>query len=154
MKRGLSLFSTVVLAGSAVLVAGCGGGSSSDSDSGTLISGSLNQGAEAAGHGLALKHGAGEHIESVQICALGGCSTTDVEGQWGFVTAETFEGGDVEFTVRGHGIDTRSMVTLPGGAGEIVIAFEHLDGVVTAETITADGAAVEVHDHSTHEHEE
>ncbi|MCC6954992.1 MAG: hypothetical protein IT290_12815 [Deltaproteobacteria bacterium] len=136
-------------------LAACGGGSSSDSDDGMLITGTLSQGATAAGHSLMLKHDAGEHIDEVSICALGECSTTDSEGQWGFVASPVFKGGLVEFSVNGHGIATTSVVDVPTDSREVSIAFVHSAGIVTAESMTADGAEVHIHeDGEVHVHTE
>lgn len=129
----------------------CGGGSS---DSGILFEGTLTE-AGGAGHtnSLVLKHSVGQRIENVAVCALGECSTTDSEGQWGFVAGENFTGGDVLFTINGHGIDTTTIVSIPEGAKEVLLDFQHVEGGhIEAQHITIDGETSH-HEDEEHEHE-
>lgn len=146
----LKLSITALVTGS--LLAACGGGGSSDS--GILIEGTLTE-SGGAGHSnsVALKHSDGQRIENVQICALGECSTTDSEGQWGFVAGEGFAGGDVLFTLEGHGIASTSAVKIPGGASDVFIDFQHVEGgAVEAEHVTVDGETAHNEDEA-HHHE-
>lgn len=116
----------------------CGGGSS---DSGMLIEGTLTE-AGGAHHVQAsiLRHSVGQKIENVEICALGECSTTDGEGQWGFVAGNQFSGGDVLFSVNGHGIETTTVVNIPSGANEVFLDLQHVEGGhIEAHHITVDG---------------
>ena len=129
----------------------CGGGSS---DSGMLIEGTLTE-AGGADHSrsLVLKHGEGQPIENVEICALGECSTTDGQGQWGFVADETFTGGEVLFTIIGHGIDTTTALTISEGVQEVFLDFQHVEGGhVEAAHITIDGETSH-HEDEEHQHE-
>lgn len=133
-----------------LLSSACGGGSSGGS---LVIEGTLIQGS-AASHGRSINssvaHTAGQTIESVRICALGQCSTTDANGAWGFAT--DFEGGAVNFTLDGHGILAETAVDIPADSQDVFIEFENQGGNhVLAHTVTIDGE--EDHDHS-HESEE
>lgn len=104
-----------------VLMAGCGGSSSND---GMVFQGQLTQGS-SVGHSEGMdKHGAGEKIENVEVCALGECSMTDEDGNWGFVAPEVFTGGGVEFTINGHGIETTASVSVPEGTRDVFVHFE------------------------------
>lgn len=135
MKLISAIVSTILL--SAALTA-CGGGSS---DSGMLIEGTLTE-AGGAGHDRVLTHAhsAGQRIENVQVCALGECSVSDAQGQWGFVAGSNFAGGEVAFSIEGHGISTTSVVDIPAGANEVFIDFQHVEGgAVEAHHVTADG---------------
>ena len=127
------------------------GGSGGSSDSGNLIEGTLTE-AGGAGHtSVLLKHSSGQYIENVKICALNQCSTTDKDGQWGFILGENFPGGNTTFTVSGHGIETSSVIEIPAGANEVFLDLQHVEGgLVKAEHITVDG--VESH-HETEHHE-
>ena len=153
MRKALTLFLTLTA------LSACSGGGSSDS--GMLIEGSLTE-AGGASHSRIVqpKHSAGQRIENVEICALGECSVTDGEGQWGFVAGEGFAGGAVLFTIEGHGIDTSTVVNIPAGANDIFLDLAHLPGgVVHAQHITVDGVTqhneVEGHDdHAEGEHAE
>ena len=141
---------TIGLVFGCLILTGCGGGGSSDS--GMLIAGTLTE-AGGVTHSKAARHGAGERIEEVEICALGECSTTDSEGQWGIVAPEEFDGGNVLFSVVGHGIDTTLVVDIPEGASEVSLDLQHLeDGTIEAEHITADGETSH-HEAESHEHE-
>lgn len=137
-----SLLFRLSLIASLCCLSACGGGSS---DSGMLIEGRLTQG-ETGGHleSAQLRHGAGETIAEVAICALGECSTTDSNGQWGFVADESYKGGDIVFTITGHGIDgTRITAPIPLGASSVVINFvrgENDD--VEIDSLVADGNSV------------
>ena len=118
-----------------------------------MFEGSLIQGEDAAAHSekqlyAQVAHGAGESLENIQICALGECSKTDAKGIWGFATEEAFAGGDVLFTVNGHGIDSAVVVNVPAGAKNVVIELEnHGDEGVHAHSVVADGAEVTQHHH-------
>lgn len=116
----------------------CGGGGGSDS--GTVIEGTLTENG-GAGHKLsALKHGVGQKIENVMVCALGECSTTDSAGQWGFLAPSDFNGGAVLFTLNGHGISTTATFNVPAGAQNVVLDLQHLEGgVIQVYHITIDG---------------
>lgn len=138
----------------ALTLTACGG---SSSDSGTLIEGTLTE-AGGAGHRIAalLRHSEGARIEDVVICALGECSVTDGEGQWGFVIPGNFPGGDVLFTIEGHGIDTESTFSIPANASEVVLDLVHVaGGLVTATHMTVDGAhLVHTEEYGNHGHAE
>ena len=139
---------SLLLALSACLISSCGGGSS---DSGILLEGLLTQGEEVVHSASAtLRHAANENIEDVEICALGECATTDSAGEWGFVAPESFIGGSIQFTIKGHGIDSTSEVTVPEGAQAVYVHFENsADGHVIVHHKTVDGVEVEAdgHDH-------
>lgn len=123
----------------------CGGGGSSDS--GMLFQGKLTQGS-AAHHKLFLKHGAGEPIGNVTICALDGCTITDDAGEWGFVVESEFAGGPVEFSIDGHGISAKTIIEVDAGANQVDVEFVHQgNGVVSAEEVVIDG-----HNHASHDH--
>lgn len=129
----------------------CGG---SSSDSGMLIEGTLTE-AGGAGHtnSLGLKHSVGQRIENVEICALSECSTTDSEGQWGFVVPESFTGGDALFSFKGHGIDTSSVVMITDGAKEVFVDFRHVEGGhIEVHHITIDGETSPMKNHEDEEH--
>lgn len=131
----------------------CGGGGGS-SDSGMLIEGTLTE-AGGAGHDrkLIYAHTSGQRIENVEVCALGKCSTSDAQGQWGFVAPDSFNGGDVEFSIDGHGITTTSVVNIPAGASDVFIDFQHVEGgAVEAHHITVDGETSHQEDEE-HAHE-
>lgn len=135
-------------------VVGCGGGGSSSGS--TVVEGTLTEegGAEHTGRQV-LKHGVGEHIGEVTICALGECSVTDSEGRWGFAADVT--GGDVHFTVNGHGIDTSFVTDLPPGAENIFLDLGHVEGkIVQVQHMFVDGVEHgegTVHDHSAEGHQ-
>jgi len=57
----------------------------------------------------------------VQVCALGECSITDDKGQWGFSVDQSFPGGDVAFTIKGHGIDSAAVANIPATARDVFI---------------------------------
>jgi hypothetical protein len=132
----------------------CGGGSSGSS--GTLIEGTLTEAGGAAAaesRSLMLRHSSGQRIEDVQICALGECSTTDGEGQWALVTGDVFAGGEVLFTVKGHGIDTTAVVAIPNSAREVFVDFQHVEGgAIEAQHVTVDGETSH-HEDDEHAHE-
>lgn len=104
--------------------------------------------AGGAGHKVAyLKHASGQAIESVTICALGECSTTDAEGQWGFVVDNSALGTEVLFSINGHGIDAETIVSLPTAADEIFIHFNHVEGgTVAVHHLLTDGGEIESHE--------
>lgn len=124
--RGLrnALFSCLVI-GSSLALSACGGSSSGNDD--LLIQGTLKQGS-SAGHSaelaLPLKHGAGEPIEEVQICAAGDCTITDLEGKFGLVVDQAVAGTEVLFDINGHGIDTQTVVAIPSGVSEFEVELE------------------------------
>lgn len=107
-----------------LFLSACGGGSSGN---GILIEGQLLQGAETHHTSALFRHGANEPIGEVTICALGECSITDDAGNWGFAAPGDFQGGDVEFTIVGHGINARTNVALPGSSDAFIV-FEHGEG--------------------------
>ncbi len=142
MKRLLSCLAFATLTA-------CGGSGGSD-DSGTVLSGTLTQGSAVAHALIVAKHSAGAKIENVQICALGECSTTDGEGQWGFLIEENFAGGAIAFSIVGHGIDTTTTINIPAAAEDVVLDLVHANGVVNADHITIDG---ETSHHESEHHE-
>ncbi len=126
--------------------------SGSSSDSGTLIQGTLTEAGGADHAARFLRHETGEHIDGVEICALGECSTTDAEGQWGFVV-NTKNVDKALFTVKGHGINTTAVIEITPEADTITIALDHVaGGHIEPSSIKVDG--VETHDHSDHDHAE
>ena len=145
------------------LLSACGGGGSSDSDSTRVIEGLLSQG-ETVSHTetkiLNFKHSAGENIEGVEICAQFSagdkeCSTTDGKGQWGFGAPTNFNGGAVEFFLKGHGIDTTKMVNVPAKGNSIFIHFENVDGkVVNLHGLEIDGVSQKIEGEEDHHHDE
>jgi hypothetical protein len=104
------------------LMVGCGGSSSND---GMVFQGQLTQGGAVAHAAAAEKHGAGQNIENVEICALSECSTTDADGNWGFVVSDSFIGGSVEFSINGHGIQTSASIDVPEGTQDVFVHFEN-----------------------------
>jgi hypothetical protein len=67
------------------------------------------------------------------VCALGECSTTDSEGQWGFAVGKDSARGEVLFTFAGH-ITGTSIVSFPEGILEAEITFVNRgNGTVEAE---------------------
>ena len=140
-----------------LLGAACGGGGGSDSD-GIIFEGELTQG-EAVEHAArGFKHGAGEPIGEVAVCALGRCSTTDSKGLYGFVGPKDFTGGDILFTVEGHGIQASSVVNVPSTAKSVYLHFETSASTeVHVHHMTVDGSEVAATSESTetddgHEH--
>ncbi len=131
------------------LLSACGG---SDSSKGILIEGSLSQGSKSS-HKV-FKHSAGEHISQIEICALGKCSTTDAEGQWGFVINTNFPGGEIAFKLTGHGIETSTVVNIPIAEENVLINFSNEAGTVVVEEMLIDGedANIEVILEPTTEH--
>lgn len=119
-----SCFLTIFVVGASA----CGGGGGSD-DSGVLLEGTLTEDG-GAGHDKAFnfRHSSGQRIGNVQICGLGECSTTDDEGQWGFVLPGEFTGGDVELSVIGHGISSSAVVNVPAGSTEMFLGLRHVEG--------------------------
>ncbi len=140
----------LILASLSLVCFSCGG---SSSDSGILIEGTLIEGGGDAHENIILKHSSGENLENVQVCALGECSTTDAAGQWGFVAGGDFNGGQVSFTIQGHGIDTTTLIDIPAGASEVFLDLKHEeDGSVKADHITIDGETSH-HEDDDHAHE-
>jgi hypothetical protein len=139
-----------------VLLVSCGG--SNSTEDGILLEGTLTQGAplEDSFRILNLRHSAGEKIDEVEICALGECSTTDDEGQWGFVANPEFTGGEVEFIITGHNIATTTIINIPLNSKEIVLDLNHLNNKVTVATMYTNGNQInspkEDHDHSEDHH--
>jgi hypothetical protein len=117
----------------------CGGGSSGSS--GMLIEGTLTEGAGTA-HTRSIKHGAGEFLEEVNVCAVGQCSRTDGRGQWGFMVPEETKGSEVQFSFQGHGINTTTLVAIPLEANELFIHFEHNNSHVIAHHMEVNGVRV------------
>ncbi len=149
MKATAAIFSIAI---ALITLTGCGGGGGDGSVStdGLVLEGSLTQGSESSHARIATKHSEGEPLESIEICALGSCSTTDATGHWGFLVEGAFTGGDVQFTVNGHGISASPIFHVPEGAENVVFELVHSGGVVSATSITVDGV-----EHSTvHETEE
>mgnify|MGYP006905785743 CR=1 FL=1 len=133
---------------------GCGGGSSSGGD--LLIEGRISEGGgddhkSLDGHSI-LKHGAGENIEEVKICALGKCSVSDSLGQWGFGVDKSHLSKDVLFTINGHGINTATAVKLPDSAKEVFIHFEHHNGKVIVHHMEVNGERAHESNHGDHSH--
>lgn len=141
-NRLASIFLTVILPS---IIAGCGGGSSSD---GTVIQGTLTE--RGIGHKASLeisaKHSAGETLENVKVCVAATCSVTDGAGQWG-VNIESFAGGDLGITVEGHGINAQTTVNLPTTAKDVIIDLGRNSSTLTIEKLIIDGE-----DHSEHDH--
>ena len=145
------------------LLSACGGSGSSDSNSTRVIEGLLTQGETVSHTGtkiLNFKHSADENIEGVEICAQfpagdKECSTTDGKGQWGFGAPTNFNGGAVEFFLKGHGIDTTKMVNVPAKGNSIFIHFENVDGkVVNLHHLEVDGVEQEIHEGEGNDHVE
>lgn len=131
------------LAGICLLSAACGGGGSNGSDA-IVFEGELTQGGSTEHAERRLKHGAGEPIENVKICALGRCSTTDSEGNYGFIAPSDFKGGDVLFEVEGHGILASTVVSVPDSAKDVFVHFEtSAKTEVHVHELLIDGVAVE-----------
>lgn len=109
-----------------------------------VLQGKLMQGGVAA-HSDAKqqmipKHGAGVPLDEVQVCALGVCSTTDSEGQWGFAVGKDGARGEVLFTFSGH-IKGTSVVSFPESFSEAEITFVNMgNGMVEAEETVFDAA--------------
>jgi hypothetical protein len=140
----------------ACLTIGCGSGSSG---SNILIEGTLTEGAgiiHSSMHQLRnescwLKHSAGQRIEEVEICALGKCSTTNLEGEWGFFVSEIAV-SPVEFSIKGHGIDTFVAVELEQANRHVFIHFEHVEGAVSVHHMFIDNDHHK-DDHHEHDHD-
>jgi hypothetical protein len=116
---------------------GCNGSSSND---GIVFQGQLTQGDAVAHAEATSKHGAGQNIENVEVCALGECSTTDDGGNWAFVAPEVFTGGSVEFTLNGHGLQTNVLVDVPEGSRDVFAHFERQGGnTVVVHHLMIDG---------------
>ncbi len=133
------------------MLAACGSDGGSDSE--LVIQGTLTQGGSGGHERIAngsLLHGAGSRIGEVTVCALGACSVTDSIGQWGFNTSSEFGGGEVLFTLDGHGIGDEVVVSIPEGASDVAIDFENTADGVKVEEMIVDGAE---HDHDSHDHE-
>jgi hypothetical protein len=113
----------------------CGGGSGGSS--GILIEGQLTQGGSVS-HSL-LRHSAGQHIGEVEICALGECSVTDSEGQFGFLTPASYKGGEILLTVNGHGINTTVVADIPEVENDVNLQLVNNSGVVTVAQMLVDG---------------
>lgn len=153
MPYKLNLLTKVAFFCSTLFLGACGGGGSSNS--GMVIEGTLTEAGGAADLGaLNFKHSERERIEEVEVCALGKCSITDGAGQWGFQVGEDFTGGEAEFSFKGHGIDTTSVVAIEPGANDIFLDFQHLPGGhVEAVHITNDGETSH-HENEEHSHAE
>jgi len=109
-----------------VVLNACGGSSGGGDDNldTKVFEGQLTQGAAIAHTNRNVKHGENEPIENVKICAAGRCSTTDGQGNFGFSAPAEFKGGDVLFTMDGHGILAEKVVNIPTSAKNIFIHFE------------------------------
>jgi len=105
------------------VVSACGGSGGGDSD-GVIFEGQLTQGAAVDHAASRVKHGEGEPLEIVKVCALGRCSTTDGQGMFGFVGPSEFKGGDVLFTIDGHGILASQLIQVPESAKDVFVHFE------------------------------
>jgi hypothetical protein len=128
-----------LLYGLLFLTFGCGGTSS---DSEILIEGTLTEGGVISHHSksdISMRHSSGERIEEVLICALGRCSLTDAQGQWGFVIDQEFQGGDILLTAEGHGITSQTTISVPASAREVVVDLEHREGALVVNHLTLDG---------------
>ena len=147
---------------SLVFLSACGG-SGGDSSDGIVFEGELTQGAEDS-HTARTKHGEGEGIEDVKICALGRCSTTDGTGMFGFSAPDSYTGGDVEFTISGHFTEAKVVVSVPTNAKDVFIHFEkHSSTEVIVHHLMIDGVRIdsdhadsdshEEHDHEDDNHE-
>lgn len=135
---------------SCLVLASCGGSGGGDSESGTVFEGVLIQG-EGVVHAerdvvAQVSHGAGEFLENIEVCALGECSKTDANGRWGFATASRFAGGEVLFSIVGHGIDTTVVLDVPSGAENVVVELEnHGAEGVHAHSVLVDGVEAPQH---------
>jgi hypothetical protein len=133
---------------------GCG---SSSSSSDTVFEGTLTQGDEAGERSVA-SHGANDNIGEVNICALGQCSITDDQGQWGFSIGERFPGGVVTFSFKGHGMSAQTDVQIPEGSRDVYIHFENQNDKVAVHHMTVNEERVEAEGHDDeggeHAHEE
>jgi hypothetical protein len=155
----MKISKVVILLGITVLSA-CGGSGGGDSD-GIVFEGELTQGTAVDHSARNVKHGENEAIESVKICALGRCSTTDGAGLFGFAGPSDFKGGDVLFSVDGHGILAEEVVNIPSGAKNVNIHFETSEKTeVHLHHLIIDGVAVDLTatheagtDHEGHAHE-
>jgi hypothetical protein len=129
-------------------LSGCSGDGGGDSD-GVVFEGTLTQG-ESVAHDSRIKpkHSAGEKIGEVTVCALGSCSETDSNGQWGFLVEGDFSGGDVAFSFDGHGIATTTIVEVPAGAKNVEIDFLNEGGTIHTHEFLVDGAPHEDHEHA------
>ena len=130
------------------LLNACGGGSDGDTKSLVVFEGELTQGmgeTHADRQDLNfVKHAPGEGIEDVQICALGKCSKTDANGSFGFGAPESYDGGEVEFSVSGHFTEAKQVINVPVGAKNVFIHFEkHSSSEVHIHHLMIDGKEVE-----------
>ncbi len=105
----LKLFISLLLFSAAA----CGGGSDEIAFSGTLVQ---DDAVARSGRSPAI---------GLQVCALGQCSITDGLGNWAFsVGDDTFEGGDVVFTVEGLDfISTAVVPNLNRQSDEVFVSF-------------------------------
>ncbi|MCO6432520.1 MAG: hypothetical protein J5J00_16825 [Deltaproteobacteria bacterium] len=141
MAKVLKTFLAALL----LLQTACGGGSSGN---GTLIEGTLTE-AGGAAHRV-FRHSEGERIDGVRVCAIDQCSTTDDQGQWGFVLDGILP-QEILLTIEGHGIDASAVIEIPNGASDVFLDLQHVEGgAVEVGHMTVDGA--EVGDHSGHHH--
>ena len=131
------LLPMVCIAGSIILNACGGGGSSSD---GTVFQGTLTE--QGTGHLtdklLTVKHSAGQRISDVKICILNQCSITDDLGQWG-VNVPKLNDEALTITVEGHGISTSLQVDIPTTARDVIIDLDHKGEKVTFSKLIIDG---------------
>jgi hypothetical protein len=145
----MNIFKLILLSFLTISLLSCGGGSSSGS--GILIEGLLTQGEEVEHSRANLRHSAGENIGEVSICALGECSVTDDQGLYGFLAPATFVGGEILFSINGHGIETTKVVTIPEGASDVYLHFEHSHNQVIIHHMMVDGERVDA-EHLAHGH--
>lgn len=150
-KRNLTTFFSIALACSTFLLNACGGGSSSNNED-ILIEGKITEGLGTE-YSSRTKHGPGEGIEDVMICALGTCSRTDQLGQWGFLVSKKSFDSEILFDIDGHGIKTNTLVKLTHAAKEAYIHFENNAGKVIVHHMEINGVRQNAsHNEGTHNH--
>lgn len=131
--------SAMVLAGALTACSGGGGGDESDFvDGAVTIGGSFNA-SDAFPNARVLP--------GVNVCALGSCDLTDDLGQWAFTVPESsYDGGSVQFSFNGSGVDTTTIVgNLSPNSRSVAIDFTVIsDGSVVADEVNQDGTPVPV----------
>lgn len=126
-----------------LLISACGG-NGWDNGSGKIFEGLLTQGETVDHAKIFFKHAQDEPIEEVKICALGRCSTTDGQGNFGFSAPDNFLGGAVLFTVDGHGILAETTITIPEAGSNVFIHLQSSEKTeVHLHHLLVDGVAVE-----------
>lgn len=129
-----------------VSLCSCGGGGSGD---GMLLEGTLVE-ARGVTHHSMTRHGAGQPIENVSVCALGDCSITDLDGRWGIIAPEEFGGGEVLVSVNGHQIDNSLVIEVPHGARHVNAALLRVEEGLALGSLSVDGSSTgDPHDHGT-----